>query len=116
MGPFQSQVEAIVASKISTTIRNKVNDYLAEIGRQPLDKIPLNDIDKMLRQYGYLLVNEDGTEWSGFLTGREGRANIDIGVFSSPKDGMYPMVGNAMLVLTWHKFATGRWEVVAYIS
>lgn len=97
--------------------RNKLNNEISGMIGSPLREIPLGDMDMALRRYGYLLVNEDGTPWGGFLTGREGRAKFDIGVLGTQDDNqIHQMVDNAMLVLTWYKFDTGRYEVVAYVS
>lgn len=126
MGPFETLVEKRLAdepigesmTRMPASIRNRANRKISEIASgAPRRDIPLSDIDAVLRDLGYLLVQEDGTPWSGFLTGREGRANIDIGILGTQdEDQIHETVSNAMLVITWHKFPTGRYEVIAYVS
>lgn len=120
-GPFERMVESRLQetmTRMPSNIRNKINGRVAKVANgSPRRDIPLSDIDDILRDFGYLLVSEDGTPWSGFLTGREGRANIEIGILGTQDENrIHEMVSNAMLVLTWHKFHTGRYEVIAYVS
>ena len=56
----------------------------------------------------YRLANEDGTDFEGVFCGRQGRADIHIAVEGK-------VVFN-MLHLTWYKMASGRYEIVAYVS
>lgn len=120
MGPFESQVESQFSGamiRIPAGIRNQMNGDIADLVRPIQSQIPLKSIDDILRRRGYLLVQEDGTTWSGFLTGRDGNARIEIGVVGTADDyDVHTIIDNAMLILSWHKFDTGRYEVVAYIS
>jgi len=105
------------ATRLPANIRRKMNGAISNIIRVPRRDIPLGMINDVLKKHGYLLVQEDGTPWSGFLTGREGRTNIEIGVGgTSDEFGIHEVVSNAMLVLTWFKMQSGSWETVAYVS
>lgn len=120
MGPFETSVDSMFLEsliRIPASVRNRLNGKIAEVASgNPIARIPLTDIDDILRSEGYLLVQEDGTKWAGILTGRDGKAKIDIGLLSTEdENGIYEMV-NSLLFLTWHKFDTGRWEVIAYVS
>jgi len=80
---------------------------------QPQDEIPIGSIFDALEGVGLHAMQEDGTPWSGFLTGRDGSANIQLGIKT---DEGYKEVSNATLFIQWHKFDTGRYEVIGYIS
>jgi hypothetical protein len=74
------------------------------------DGIPMQQIMDSFKTVGVSVIQEDGTEWSGMFTGREGRANIEL-AFNGK------VVENAALALTWHKMEkSGKFEVVGYIS
>ena len=81
-----------------------VNRMLVAIGREYHREIPLDRIFAALKEQGLEAVNEDGTPWSGMLTGASGRASIDL------KGGH----STAALHIQWHKMPSGRWEVNAY--
>jgi hypothetical protein len=102
--------------------KKAINKILGDLstGSKYYEKIPLDDIFKAIRDNEGIPLQEDWTEWSGFLTGDDGRATIDIGNPDSKhqKDGLdfYTPYSNTMLVLTWHRMGTGRYEVIAYLS
>jgi hypothetical protein len=73
------------------------------------ESIPLGAIFDVMKDWGFVVVQEDGTPWSGFLCGEEGQANFR---FNHGEE----LVDNSMLVLTWHKMQSGRYEVCGYIS
>lgn len=95
-------------------IKTKVNKAISAItkdGATPLINIPLSDIQAALMKHGIMLVQEDGTPWSGLLTGATGKAKIAV----APAGGGEPFT-NTLLHLTWHKFGTGRYEVIARLT
>lgn len=119
----QQNVERVRKRKtLPESLRKKINDRLGEIttGNKYYEKIPLDDIFKAIRDNEGIPLQEDWTEWSGWLTGEDGRATIDIGnpETKSTRDGLdfYTPYSNTMLVLTWHKMPSGRYEVGAYLS
>ena len=75
------------------------------------ESIPLTEIDNILRDNGLKLVQEDGSDWSGFLCGEDGSCTIDLATA-----GTNIPVKNFMLVLQWHKMPSGRYEVNTYLS
>lgn len=93
--------------------KNKINRqlYVATKGYQ--EKIPINKIADILKSYGYMLVQEDNTLWSGMFVGSSGNAFINI---SRSKNGVLHPIHNAGLVMTWYKMQSGRYEIVAYIA
>ena len=82
--------------------------------------IPLDDIFSVLEKYGLIPLQEDYTQWSGFLTGETGHADIDVGYASSKreKDGItfYTPTRNNMLHLSWYTMPSGKYEVTAYLG
>lgn len=81
------------------------------------NEVPVTDMIEALQQVGLVALQEDGTPWGGVLCGAEGRAALRLAFDGAEDDrGIYPMIENAMFVLTWYKLQSGRFETVAYIS
>jgi hypothetical protein len=59
--------------------KNKINRDMGLI-LKPIyfDQIPLGAIFDAIRKHGYVVVDEAGEPWNGFICGREGRATFDI--------------------------------------
>ena len=76
---------------------NGVNDALYGLGRTSHESVPLDTVNELLMHYGF-----DRLE-SMLLCGREGRLHEAVG-------------RNRWLALTWYKYESGRFEVVAYVS
>lgn len=108
------------ARRLDPGLRRKLNDRISDIAQGYQRSIPLDAIADLLRQYGLVLLQEDGTEYSGILTGRDGTALIRIGWLDSAYDQhtiqAYEPIPNSALSLSWHKMETGTWETVAYLS
>ena len=76
-------------------------------------EIPITEIDQLIRSHGYRLVNEDLTDLSCLLCGREGHtvfqiAPINVDKFCKPG-----------LALSWYKSdgkKTFPYDVVAYLT
>jgi hypothetical protein len=108
-----------VVPRLKSPLKKKLNNALSRIvPGQPMRGIPLSAIAKAFLKLGVVLVQEDGTEWSGIITGSDGEAKIDLAPVESGAGDppMYQPYSNTWLVLTWHRFGTGRYEVVAYVS
>jgi hypothetical protein len=74
-----------------------VNDALYGMGRTSHDSVPLDTVNELLTHYGFDALD------AMLLCGREGRLHEAVG-------------RNRWLALTWYKYETGRYEVVAYVS
>lgn len=109
-------------NKMSVADRKMLNMHIIDLTKGYSDAIPLGDINELLKTHGYILLQEDGTEWSGFLSGDQGRTTIAVGRKDPlpgdmwPEPPFYPEVENTVLVLTWYKMPSGRYEVVAHLS
>ena len=84
------------------------------------DKIPLRDICNILDSSNIIMLDEDNTEWSGLLLGREGRLKANLaskenrgGTDATPT---YTPYSNTILIMTWYKMPSGKYEIVVYVS
>lgn len=96
---------------IPSRIRSKINDVLHSISTKYHKSIPITDIFNALKSQDVLPVQEDGTEWSGLLVGREGRATIDLVRNAEEKTPF-----KSSLIMSWHKMPSGNYEINAYLS
>jgi hypothetical protein len=83
--------------------------------------IPLGDIFDACRKFGVVVLQEDQTQWSGFLLGgtkKTEQVHFDLGWLDSrDADGRYEVIPNAMLNLSYYKMPqSGNFEVLAYVS
>lgn len=118
--------------------RSKINRDLQKILKQTyFESIPLDQMFKVLDKHGIVPLQEDNTKWSGILTGgvkKTEMVNINLGwkkipekdikkrgyegekiTYPNPK-GQYFAVPNAVLVMTYYKMASGKYEVIGYVS
>jgi hypothetical protein len=105
--------------KLHSKQRKQINKQLTRLSNY-FEAIPLDTIDNILKESGLTLLQEDNTAWGGFICGREGRADFTVGVVATAEkqDGltMYEPVENSLLILTWYKMQSGRYEIVTYMS
>jgi len=110
-----------VPVKINGSIRQSLNKAVNKaVSKNYYDEIPLTDIDNALRSEGYLLLQEDNTAWSGFLTGDDSGSTFTIGKLANKvklhgKD-TYSEVENSGLRMTWYKMSSGKYEIVKYVT
>ncbi len=96
--------------RLLANVRRSMNDRIYDLtAKKYHDSIPLGTIDDILKEHGFQLIQEDGRPWDGFLCGREANVTFDIGVINGK-------VENAMLVLSWYRMPSGRYEIVSYVS
>ena len=87
-------------------VRRKIGNKLYEVTKGYHDLIPLNDINNVLKEHGYQLLQEDKTPWSGFLCGADSNCLFDIGDDKGSR-----------LWLSWYKMPrSGRYEIVCYLT
>jgi len=102
-------------------LKRKLNNRIYDLTKEYAPKVKFQEIINLLNDNGIVILQEDNTEWEGFLTGADGRANIRIAFKNSehtlPNKGLsfYEPIDNSLLVLTWHKI-TAMYETVAYLS
>ena len=103
---------------LSREVRSQCNESLHKLGLSLHDKIPLNELFEILKSAGLVPLMEDRTYWQGMLVGKSGRAYLEMGWFGSSDDeGVYhDVIANSNLVIMWHRFETGNYELVSYLS
>jgi hypothetical protein len=101
--------------KILGNIKKIINRNFGVFCKQYFKTIPLDEIFGILRARQIEPIQEDGTVWSGFLTGSKGRATIDLAIYDPDSETLKPVIGSA-LILTWYKMGSGNWEVIAYLG
>ena len=111
---------------LKAPIKKKINKELINLTTpkhktQYFREIPLQDIWNILKKYGVVVLQEDGTKWDGFLTGRSAQTYFDIAPVNSEVEGhskyrIHIPYTNAKLALSWHKMSSGNYEVITYIT
>ncbi len=105
---------------IPSNIKRVLNHEIHAIGNYH-SQIPLDKIKEILKTNSVIMVQEDGTPWSGFLMGKaecgtedakKQYADIDL---AFKKDNNY-ILSNNTLHVSWCLMPSGRYEVVCYIS
>ena len=113
-----------VGQTIARGVKSIVNRRLVDMLSGYFPNIPLGQIMELFSKHGLVMLQEDNTQWSGFFTGADGHATIDVASSSSAHEMQqgknvytaYVPFTNTMLDITWHKMESGRYEVVAYLS
>lgn len=83
--------------------------------------IPMQEMKEAVREAGYVILQEDGTEWSGMILGSEGEAFFELGKLTHGRtvNGLatYKPVPNSGLRMAWYAMnSKGRYEVIKYIT
>lgn len=110
--------------KISAKLRKKASKIVQNILKPTyFSEIPLQTLMNELKEIGIVVLQEDNTEWSGFLLGSSSRASFNIGNMSSSKTEshgeVYELIENSMLIISWYtqKNKIGNQiEVIGYTS
>jgi hypothetical protein len=102
------------APKHVASVSSRVQKASNEIAKIPtyVSHIPINDMSDILNKYGLVLIDDDGAEFEGILTGKEGNTSIDLmDSFNNNKKI------NHSLIISWYKMEkSGKFEVVAYVA
>lgn len=97
--------------------RRAVNSELVAVGRNYYPTIPIDLISQILEKNNLVLLQEDGTPFRGILTGNEGHDKFDIGFKnSSEAEGVFSLIDNSWLIMSWSRSDTGKYNVTAYLS
>lgn len=109
------------SKSIPANIKRKLNNALHDLGNYHV-KIPNEQIFNICKQNGVVPLQEDGTEWSGFLLGnaecgsekaKNQRVNFELAF--KTEEGIY-IPANNVLSLSWCTMNSGKYEVVCYIG
>ncbi len=94
---------------LNKSVVNNINKELNIFNTKLQDEIPLQPIFDILKKYELTPLQEDGTEWSGFLLGTDSNTTIELGYSEK-------IINNFVLHLSWYKYHTGRYEINTYLS
>lgn len=97
----------ISVSSPSSAHLSKFKEDLVKLCQTYYQAIPLKAIEARANLNGIKMVDEDGTDWEGFLTGRDGRASIDL---AEIRTGLVV----STMHIQWHKMESGKYEINAY--
>ena len=124
---FKDKINISVSLK--KAVMKDLNKLLMPLNKtEYFSQIPMKELFRILNSHNLEAIDEDGTLWSGFLTGETGKASIQLAFKDKlrqlkkdmriPQDNthVYRYVNNSDLILTWHKMESSRYEVVAYLS
>jgi len=114
------KINSVKSPKIKSGVRSKINREIGNLispknQTKYFDKVPLKDLFNILDKYGVVPLQEDNREWSGFLTGREGKASFDLAPKDSKVDDTYTPYPNTVMRMTWYKMPSGKYEIVCYL-
>lgn len=122
---FKDYIKESKRFTLKASIKKKINKELINLTTpkhktQYFAAIPLQPIFDILEKYGVIALQEDGTKWDGFLTGRSAQTYFDIAPINSKYvDGrltFYTPFTNASLALSWYKMPSGNYEINTYIT
>jgi len=99
-----------ISAKVKKQMNRDLDPYNAY-----LEDIPIDEIMNTIRRYGYVVLQEDNTEWAGMLLGAEGNIYLHLGT-NRKEDGSFEQVKNSMLALSWYKMSSEKYEIVTYIG
>jgi hypothetical protein len=99
---------------LRTSMNRAISTFLAPTY---FDRIPLENLDRILREHGLALIQEDKTLWSGMLCGDEAHCLFDVGVYHEGMGSDELLEATKfVLALSWYRMGSGRFEVISYIS
>lgn len=118
---WAGQVAEAKGFSLPFNVKKRLNDRISDLlspknVTEYFRQIPLASIGKILKNDKIIMVQEDNTEWSGMLLGKDGRAKIDLAPMNTKDGEFYTPYTNTVLVLTWHKMPSGKYEVLSYVS
>jgi hypothetical protein len=117
---FKQDMEHSAPAYLKPQVKTNINNSLFSIGTYH-DAIPLDKIFDVLKAHGIVPLQEDNTEWSGLLIGREGQMYLPIAPFGSRSpekefEHTYKPFKNAKLSISWYTMPSGRYEVGAHVG
>ncbi len=121
---FKEYITEMAQRKLTQPVIKKINKEIHKYVKDTYyQQIPLDDIFNAMKKHGIVALQEDMTEWDGFLMGgvkKTEQIYIDLGFLDSKDDSghvpQYEVVPNARLNLSYFKMQSGKYEVLAYVS
>lgn len=78
--------------------------------------IPLINIMDVLKKHNLILLQEDNTEFSGFLCGDSSQESFIVGNYDETVTDFFEPIENTSLQLSWYKMPSGNYEINCYLS
>lgn len=77
--------------------------------------IPFKEICEILKKYKLIPIQEDNTEWSGFLCGDSQQELFTLGNFLEDAD-FYVPIEKTYLSLSWYYMGNRKYEILTYLT
>jgi len=108
--PPPHQEEIVLPANIKSKINQSLNAISTHDSSTYYDSIPLGTVQQLLKSNGITMLDIDGTVLTGvILTGRTGKANYHLALQGK-------LIKNSLLITSWHKMESGRYEFLVYLS
>lgn len=119
--PESTYADVPIPAKVNAKERKQLNNAVSRaLPDNYYEGIPFDKLQDAVKSQGMILIQEDGTPWSGFFTGADGEAFFEMGRLQDGRtvNGLptYKPVDNSGLRMTWHRMGSGRYEIVKYIT
>ena len=103
---------------IPQSIRKRINKEIHGLGSYFV-QIPIDRIDEILQRNNVVMLQEDGTRWSGYVTTQGECGDVKSGPMQFDlawKLNDEYILSNNYLIMTACTMPSGKIEVVAYVS
>jgi len=93
----------------------RIQEELSRFSEVSWRDLPVEDINRMLRKQGLVLIDGDRTRWQKSLDGEKGSTKLGIGINDPDFLGfkqIYPDTGH-VIELQWKKTIAGLYEIKA---
>ncbi|OGM09184.1 hypothetical protein A2Z67_04560 [Candidatus Woesebacteria bacterium RBG_13_36_22] len=109
---------------LDAKFKKDINSELHDISSAYHVEFPSEQIFDILRKRGVVVLQEDGTEWSGFFLGASAQTFFQIAPVGSAeilgsKENPYTIYTpfkNTMLAMGWYKMPSGKYEMTTYVG
>lgn len=97
--------------RFRTPSSKRISGRLADLCREYYHDFPWDPVCDILKEEGYVPLQEDHTLFGGMFCGADGRMVVELGDLETGC-----VVRDRGLCFTWHRMPSGKYEVVAYLS
>lgn len=103
---------------------NKINKIIKKyVDKIYYKSVPVTLIEEALKEAGFALVNEDGTEFSAIFCGANSSSRLSYALASSYDASMHGgyggykyIVSNSSIIVSWYSMPSGNYEINVYAS
>jgi len=117
----EEEITTLASNKLVASTKKHINNEIWKLLKPTFfSQIPLHDIVQILNKYGFVILQEDDTAWSGFLMGgvkKTEYVHFDLGFLNTlDQHKRYKKVTNSMLELSYYKMGNGKYEITARLT